>query len=239
MEAQQTAAASLKAVRRCPAKPSEALVFCPWRASKARKSTSFARFSTTHSVQDRQQAPAPLVAFLPSASRLPHHAMATTMGTTAGTTTGLGATSAGIGAGTYGERGRSCSSGDATSAGAKSHGLPTTSVRRPPTAGKVILTVKSAHNMLDKAWLGKSDPYCVIRLADAEIQTHHVKNAGEQCVWDESVGGAALPARPPALPPACQPWPTCLDPCLPATGLTAHVHTRAATSKQGHAWQAG
>jgi len=52
--------------------------------------------------------------------------------------------------------------------------------------GKVILTVKSAHNMRDKAWLGKSDPYCVIRLADAEIQTHHVKNAGEHCTWDES-----------------------------------------------------
>ncbi|EFN54404.1 hypothetical protein CHLNCDRAFT_135735 [Chlorella variabilis] len=54
------------------------------------------------------------------------------------------------------------------------------------TYGRIILTVKSAHNMLDKAWLGKSDPYCVIRLADAEIQTHHVKNAGEHCTWDES-----------------------------------------------------
>ena len=29
----------------------------------------------------------------------------------------------------------------------------------PSPAGKVILTVKSAHNMKDKAWLGKSDPY--------------------------------------------------------------------------------
>lgn len=54
------------------------------------------------------------------------------------------------------------------------------------TYGKIILTVKSAHNMLDKAWLGKSDPYCVVKLADAEIQTHHVKNAGEQCTWDET-----------------------------------------------------
>lgn len=26
-------------------------------------------------------------------------------------------------------------------------------------AAKVVLTVKSAHNMVDKAWLGKSDPY--------------------------------------------------------------------------------
>lgn len=31
-------------------------------------------------------------------------------------------------------------------------------------------------------------PLCsVVRLADAEIQTHHVKNAGEQCTWDETV----------------------------------------------------
>ena len=29
----------------------------------------------------------------------------------------------------------------------------------PSPSGKVILTVKSAHNMKDKAWLGKSDPY--------------------------------------------------------------------------------
>lgn len=27
----------------------------------------------------------------------------------------------------------------------------------------------------------------VVKLADAEIQTHHVKNAGEACTWDESV----------------------------------------------------
>ncbi|KAL4429617.1 hypothetical protein ABPG77_008666 [Micractinium sp. CCAP 211/92] len=80
--------------------------------------------------------------------------MATTAtGTVSGATTGLGDTTASMGAGTY---------------------------------AKIILTVKSAHNMRDKAWLGKSDPYCVIRLADAEIQTHHVKNAGEQCTWDES-----------------------------------------------------
>ncbi|KAL4458368.1 hypothetical protein ABPG75_013233 [Micractinium tetrahymenae] len=80
--------------------------------------------------------------------------MATTAtGTTTGATTGLGGTTASMGAGTY---------------------------------AKIVLTVKSAHNMRDKAWMGKSDPYCVIRLADAEIQTHHVKNAGEQCTWDES-----------------------------------------------------
>ena len=65
----------------------------------------------------------------------------------------------------------------------------------PRNAGRIILTVKSAHNMLDKAWLGKSDPYCVIRLADAEIQTHHVKNAGEHCTWDESVRGCNCPAN--------------------------------------------
>ena len=43
-----------------------------------------------------------------------------------------------------------------------------------------------------------------MKLADAEIQTHHVKNAGEQCTWDESVGAcrmlhAASPARPLSL----------------------------------------
>ncbi|KAI7840230.1 hypothetical protein COHA_006012 [Chlorella ohadii] len=52
--------------------------------------------------------------------------------------------------------------------------------------GRVILTVKSAHALRDKAFFGKSDPYCVVKLADAEIQTHHVKNAGEACTWDES-----------------------------------------------------
>ena len=39
-------------------------------------------------------------------------------------------------------------------------------------------------------------PRCsVIRLADAEIQTHHVKNAGEQCTWDESVRERAAHTR--------------------------------------------
>ncbi|PSC72167.1 calcium-dependent kinase 1 [Micractinium conductrix] len=50
---------------------------------------------------------------------------------------------------------------------------------------RLTLTVKSAHNLRDEAWLGKSDPYCVVRLACAEIQTHHVKRAGEQCSWNE------------------------------------------------------
>jgi hypothetical protein len=54
------------------------------------------------------------------------------------------------------------------------------------TYGRVILTIKSAHNMNDKAFIGKSDPYCVVKVSDAEIQTAHVKNAGEHCVWDES-----------------------------------------------------
>ena len=33
-------------------------------------------------------------------------------------------------------------------------------------------------------------PRSVVKLADAEIQTHHVKNAGEACTWDESVRAA-------------------------------------------------
>jgi hypothetical protein len=52
--------------------------------------------------------------------------------------------------------------------------------------GRVIMTIKSAHNMNDKAFIGKSDPYCIVRCSDAEIQTAHVKNAGEHCTWDES-----------------------------------------------------
>lgn len=52
--------------------------------------------------------------------------------------------------------------------------------------GKVIVTLKSAHNLNDKAWIGKSDPYCVVKVADAEISTHHVKNAGDHCDWSES-----------------------------------------------------
>jgi hypothetical protein len=37
-------------------------------------------------------------------------------------------------------------------------------VRAADAAGRIVLTVKSAHNMLDKAWLGKSDPYwCVTK----------------------------------------------------------------------------
>ena len=42
-------------------------------------------------------------------------------------------------------------------------------------------------------------PSCVssvIRLADAEIQTHHVKNAGEHCTWDESVRFCPVPCGP-------------------------------------------
>ncbi|PSC68395.1 Calcium release-activated calcium channel [Micractinium conductrix] len=77
-----------------------------------------------------------------------------------------------------------------TGLGGATTGLGGTAAASPAvgagTYARLTLTVKSAHNMKDKAWLGKSDPYCVIRLADAEIQTHHVKNAGEQCTWDES-----------------------------------------------------
>lgn len=39
----------------------------------------------------------------------------------------------------------------------KAHTSP--SLLRPEPAAKIILTMKSAHNMRDKAWLGKSDPY--------------------------------------------------------------------------------
>ncbi|GAB4822130.1 hypothetical protein N2152v2_009176 [Parachlorella kessleri] len=52
--------------------------------------------------------------------------------------------------------------------------------------GKVVVTVKSAHSLLDKTWIGKADPYCEIKVADAEIQTNFVKNAGDHAVWDES-----------------------------------------------------
>lgn len=38
--------------------------------------------------------------------------------------------------------------------------MPPLLLRCPPTpAARVKLTIKSAHNMHDKAWLGKSDPY--------------------------------------------------------------------------------
>lgn len=56
----------------------------------------------------------------------------------------------------------------------------------PGGYGRVILTIKSAHNLKDKAWIGKADPYVEVRLADATISTHHVPNAGESCTWDES-----------------------------------------------------
>ncbi|PRW59460.1 Calcium release-activated calcium channel isoform A [Chlorella sorokiniana] len=75
----------------------------------------------------------------------------------------------------------------ATTSGLGTTGLETTTAGvGAGTYGRVILTVKSAHALRDKAFFGKSDPYCVVKLADAEIQTHHVKNAGEACTWDES-----------------------------------------------------
>lgn len=52
--------------------------------------------------------------------------------------------------------------------------------------GRVVLTIKSAHNLRDKAWIGKADPYVEVRLADATISTHHVPNAGESATFDES-----------------------------------------------------
>lgn len=55
----------------------------------------------------------------------------------------------------------------------------------PPLLPQVVLTIKSAHNLRDKSWIGKADPYCQIKVADAEIQTHVVKNAGESCSWEE------------------------------------------------------
>lgn len=55
-----------------------------------------------------------------------------------------------------------------------------------PGYGRVILTLKSAHNLRDKAWIGKADPYCEIRVADASVSTHHVPGAGEHATWDES-----------------------------------------------------
>jgi C2 domain len=52
--------------------------------------------------------------------------------------------------------------------------------------GRVILTIKSAHALRDKAWIGKADPYVEVKLADATISTHHVPNAGESATFDES-----------------------------------------------------
>jgi hypothetical protein len=56
----------------------------------------------------------------------------------------------------------------------------------PGGYGRVVLTIKSAHNLRDKAWIGKADPYVEVKLADATISTHHVPNAGESATWDES-----------------------------------------------------
>eukprot|EP00887_Chlorella_sp_A99_P006272 scaffold3.g6272.t1 len=87
--------------------------------------------------------------------------MTSTLGTTHTSTTGTGVGS--IGAGTY---------------------------------GRVVLTIKSAHNLNDKVAPTRCASLCtlpprapsrsLVRCGDAEIQTAHVKNAGEQCVWDES-----------------------------------------------------
>jgi hypothetical protein len=52
--------------------------------------------------------------------------------------------------------------------------------------GRVVLTIKSAHNLRDKAWIGKADPYVEVHIADANISTHHVPNAGESATFDES-----------------------------------------------------
>lgn len=43
----------------------------------------------------------------------------------------------------------------------------------------------AAHELRDKTWIGKADPYCVVKVADAEIQTQYVKNAGDHVVWEE------------------------------------------------------
>lgn len=96
---------------------------------------------------------------------------------------------------------------------------------------KLIVNIKSAHNLTDPTWLGKADPYAILKVhwvrprfcvylglssmggwdfpnpcssllpawmltiflpssmmqvAGAEIQTHHIKNAGENATWDET-----------------------------------------------------
>lgn len=96
--------------------------------------------------------------------------MATTAtGTTTGATTGLGGTAASMGAGTYGAQSTrlTCSGQNTLARRQAAAGAPRNNRTRTSSApflsclvaAKVILTIKSAHNMRDKAWLGKSDPY--------------------------------------------------------------------------------
>ncbi|KDD73206.1 hypothetical protein H632_c2428p0 [Helicosporidium sp. ATCC 50920] len=57
---------------------------------------------------------------------------------------------------------------------------------RPDGLSRLVVTVKNATDLSDVTLIGTADPYVVLRLADAEIQTKHNKNSGEQGEWNES-----------------------------------------------------
>lgn len=89
---------------------------------------------------------------------------------------------------TYGEETRTGTQGTYGTEGAYGTSGATTGVGGVAAGGygRVVLTIKSAHNLRDKAWIGKADPYVEVQIADATISTHHVPNAGESATFDES-----------------------------------------------------